>query len=1086
MNYTTIDTILQRRPNSEATPFWKLHIEEDELSGLIEYVKAQLNVIPFDFLSKQDRKRHYLSFDREVCILYALWWCRKYDGGKQSWEEPLLDFGIDLKYMDYIKEAILLELKNNRRLNITIFRSEANFHMYLQSLLAQGGLPMRLMSSEYCSSFENYLYYLISEYEEMDIRDWTNISVARDLADKYLNNRTLKESEAVLDFSMEIVKAYINNDETTFDDYDEIKNIIAHIREKRGNRNRIERKYFKISWEIKTGLDSFELLYSISVPYEIILDEAFQTDSDGNDVVIVSYYIANRLVGSYHRHGERYFLMPGTSLNQKTKWNRNQGSLVLTRKIKNTLSEDHSLINSQPPYLEEPILLQYKNGTWVPKQIHNNDTYACLMPQDWDCSEVKSKATLTFDGTNYSWLDINWKELDCEILHFRNVNTGEELDLDKSISDYSLSFVSNCPDWIEASSEDVVVNNDNIKFCFKCFKEDQPCSRNGFKFLYKYDNSPNYTKYIGGALPSGPILFKVEYPEGGQSKTFSMYIVNGLQVYPEGKDKLRVIFTDGHYALLANQNINKLENGLYQIEDKQNLRGLAPMMFRLYPDETQKYIELGFSSPIQKSCFIDNQGRILSKDFPVALSELHNYKINLSEQTKVILSYYERTDNSTKCITRKNFYFVKGRYPLDILKDEIDRFVLINGANDYKKYITIKLAGSDSELKLRRNAFRAQQCENENSEKGIYVTRNGEPVSNLLLHAIAINVPVESALFHSEDIVLKEANDDPGHYYLPELEDSDIKEFMVFSDNTLETGNRLSFFLNRGGNSIDRIASLLADGDEQEWKNTWFYVNLVFKYRLSYFNSFNTFFAIVNDPYLIAEFLVRINDSGLLNSYDRATVVNELARMERELSFRFHYLPSKCWKKQQERLEKNYNELVEKAPVLKTVFSDSIAYSDNQLSLLKDLLVNQFGESDIIVPIFYSLLGNSWPVKPDFKNQAREYLMTAGDALSDFEKFIAPDDLSFVTVEYHPLRKWKHYRPHEVLQRLQYLAIVLPQCAAQYVHGANMDLWNYQVDSSANEFIRRMINYISIYAPETYNELFLTALLREPVIQKEK
>ena len=79
----------------------------------------------------------------------------------------------------------------------------------------------------------------------MDMRDWTNISIAKSLADKYLNNKTLRESEAVIDFSLEIVTAYIGKDDAAFNNYDEIKQIIAHIREKRGNSNKIEQNILR-------------------------------------------------------------------------------------------------------------------------------------------------------------------------------------------------------------------------------------------------------------------------------------------------------------------------------------------------------------------------------------------------------------------------------------------------------------------------------------------------------------------------------------------------------------------------------------------------------------------------------------------------------------------------------------------------------------------------------------------------------------------------------------------------------------------------------------------------------------------------
>jgi hypothetical protein len=673
-----------------------------------------------------------------------------------------------------------------------------------------------------------------------------------------------------------------------------------------------------------------------------------------------------------------------------------------------------------------------------------------------------------FNDSIYYLVNLNWDEIPDRQLHFNEKTTGEEKILDNRISDYSVSFSPMLPPWIEESHSAIAVNIQDVRTCFTFYRDNQSCERGRFNFYYKNTENIEYKRYTGGNLPLGPIVMKVCYPDG-LSKTFSFYNIIGLKSDRIDDDTLEISFEKGTCSLLNNQNIRNLGEGKYQVVHADNTNGFAPIIFRICPQGVTKTIDIGFTSPLQQSCFIDSQGNILNQGTPIAVNELFNYKMNLSEGKEIIISYMKKNDenNGERCLIRKRIRMNSGRYSLDFFKDDIERFFCINGFNDYHKYISIKINEANS-VHIRRNAFIAQECKNEDGINGIYVTRNGKPASQLILHAIAINAGGDSPLFHKDDIIMVE-NGDTGKYFMPELEDSEIKEFVIFSDNNMSNENMLPSFLNierdlskeeRDANkteSIKQIHDALSDGDEYEWNNTWFYFNLVIEYRLN-FNTFNTFLAIANDPFLIASFILRIQAG-----FDKNTIIEELQRMENELSFGFHYIPSKCWQKECERLRIPCDVIPE------------------EFNFLEELLKRQFGEDNqYLKPMMFKLLGNPWPNHPDYSLRYQDYLENVNDALSVFEILETPDNIPFARVDYHPI-SWRNY--YTPIEKLQYLAIVLPQSAAQYVFGADMDLWSYQEDNKSNEFIRRMINYMRRYASETYNNLFITALMKEPVIQ---
>lgn len=138
-------------------------------------------------------------------------------------------------------------------------------------------------------------------------------------------------------------------------------------------------------------------------------------------------------------------------------------------------------------------------------------------------------------------------------------------------------------------------------------------------------------------------------------------------------------------------------------------------------------------------------------------------------------------------------------------------------------------------------------------------------------------------------------------------------------------------------------------------------------------------------------------------------------------------------------------------------------------------MCKEFGERGQIIE-GKLVTGLPSPSEPNFPQNIRE---SVNNALSDFSLLILPDRIRFARVELHE----QFPRRDQYVQLMQYMAVVLPQCAAQYAHGADMELWNYNPDTPYRQFIRRMINYMSTYVPEIYNELFTIALLREPVEQ---
>ena len=1073
---TYIDELISKRNIVNAVPFWKLQVTSEEQQGLIEYIREQLNKYDFSNMGKAKRKEAYCSFDRELCLMYALWWNRCYGGGRDKWGKALDEFNIDQCYKDLIKDAIIIELRENKRLNIPLYHSTND--RLIDSVLAQGGLPMQLMKREEVSSaYEYYLSRLISYYEDLSQCDWRNINIAQDLAESCLTNETLRKSEAVLDFSMEIVKAYKDDNDSYFDNYEEIKSIIKKIKEGRGQKPKIES--FKALWAFNIEGESLKLSYTIESPNQIpVLN---------NKADIISYYLEGRLVGLYQRRGDIFNRMPGYSIRGCISWNSQNGSLILQRKSNNSFT-NVELINSEPPFIEEPMILCESSYGLEPKSQRrlSGAPLSCLFPVNWECEELRECHELKFNGNTYYWKYIEQNKV--QTLNFIEKQTQEKIELSCCPTDYSVSFFPQVPEWLEESSKTVVLynrNNADFRSLFKCYDSEGVVSNSKFKFFTKHKSNTDYQKYTGGSLPNGTIQMRVVYPDG-QYKTFSLYNLNGLEYGIFDNNQFELKYIGGKYALLADQSIEKIESGYYQISNDGNLNGFTPVRFRLFSESNNNdYVDVGLKSPLRTSCFFDNKYNIPRQNFNISINELYNYHLNVDDTATIIISFYEIAGNPM-CVTRRKIRLSAGRYSLDILKDDIDRMFFINGFNDYTKYASIKIQGTEHELRIRRNTYRATEDDN----NGIIVLRNKEEVSGLSLYGLAINAPSESPIFQTT-IELKESEAEKGHYTVPE-EDC-LSEYIIFTDNSISEEGMLPFFLNTKEHldkdernrikreSIKTIHDALVQGDPMEWDNVWFYMKTAIKYHLSYAHSFNTFHAIANDPYLIAEFIIRLDVDKI--GWDTNTIIGELQRMERELSFGFHYIPSKCWQKEFCRLENEYDSF---EPSCQSIIGEKNNYCWNHFHYLEEILKCQFDEDNVSIILPKLVIGGQMPNVPQYTIDYREQV---NNAFSDFEKLQAPANLRFHKVEKEPQRpNWNNERS-EIPLKFQYMAIVLPQCAAQYVHGADLELWSYQDDeqkNNVNQFIRRMIYYMSKYVPEAYNELYYIALLREPIKQNRK
>lgn len=134
---TLFDEIVNRRPKVDIRPLWKLKLTEREFEELRSYLNKAVIANNPDLFS---------LYPRECVLFFAEYWKRCFDGGPHSRRDVLdcLCKGVGDSFVDaFYKAAKKGAMK--LRIEIAEIERERSFSFTLDSILYQGGLPMRLI-----------------------------------------------------------------------------------------------------------------------------------------------------------------------------------------------------------------------------------------------------------------------------------------------------------------------------------------------------------------------------------------------------------------------------------------------------------------------------------------------------------------------------------------------------------------------------------------------------------------------------------------------------------------------------------------------------------------------------------------------------------------------------------------------------------------------------------------------------------------------------------------------------------------------------------------------------------------------------
>lgn len=1068
------EDLLQELQLESNVPLWKIvnRMDEDKQKDLVKRINDNLSA-PY-------------RIGREVCLLYACWWRYKYRGGigGHNYNQIIRDYGIldpDGNTDSILRKIIKDELTGWRQLNIPLYQGGSGKNRYLDSVLAQGGIPEEFLRTGNNNNFSTFLLSLINYYQQCDPNsiNWHDNSIVRQ------KSRYLPESfrnEAFYNICLTIVQSVIN-DTNEFSDYQAIKDIVAQIKQ----HSSLSPSAFRITWSIEIDGTSARLCYSLHIPKRIM------ASNNGHDFPTRRYYLDECFVAEYRLIGDHYVLMSHIPVENK-KANMSDSALFLQYTEEDTESHDGGLF--LPPQLDEPVLMQVGDGNhWMIEPGHGEPFMGCLIPTNWKLlSESVDLQNITIDGMNYNWCTIDWNEV--QTLEFEKDGARISLNNQTVVDNYDV--VLNLPqyDWIVRASSLIIPKTeggvpidlfDGRKVYVKD-ENDQRVNRNKWSLKFKGFGMTEFEDYTAARVPCGKVIFSVELPND-QHKRFSAFVVNEMIYRCQNNT---ITFSAGNEIIttLRNENFEVIQTGDNYSYDT---RDATKKAIYLLLSSNGLDIKLDIEIPTTSSLFVDMNDRVLRNNHRIALREIDYYRVFLLN-SKLRLNYVNVGENGDEAIATSYVYInTQSFHSLSYAREVIEKLLLLYPSD---RNTEIKITAGQQTIIVVLHPY-VTYFHRDRDEVGIQILTNNEPADGL--NIAAVTLPDSDVL---EDVDLVPASN--GKYLIPE--DFKTLKMIVFSRNAsqgispvmVDPTESIPDYVNMDSvnahrqrrnqlkkESISNCHAALVDNNKKEWDSVWYYWNFVHDNQLPY-STFNCFLAIASNPSLLAKFCTSIHLHSNITNWGESVIVWELERMEYELGFAFHYIPRNIWEDIRHDIRDEYDSL----PATVQHVLEFEDYLNDSLKYVIAVFNNQFkeaGEKCFNILIFNILYGAAFPIE-GFEWKEFQHYLDEGIPNTYLNNNISDErSVDQINIPYQSNPHEISFAPPQIRNRhqnsaecfMRYHSIIMPQVAAKNAFNSDLPFWQYN-EQSNNQ--RRLINYIRRYAKKVYNDIFLTAF-NERMIQ---
>jgi hypothetical protein len=841
----------------DGRPLWKYMLTNEEYSKLKEELQFS---------------NSYSIDPRDVTLYFSEWWKKNYQGGTPSKQDIFESLKWNFKYNFSKEEFYKLAKKGARMLGIKWISKQNT--LYFRTLLLQGGLPL----SHIAENQGNYQSFLLAVLEEQPdtIEDFIFNPIITSLLPIASRNEIIYEN------CFEIVKSILNNENVYDDLLGSNEALVSITKSLKKRQQQLERKQ-RISKPKNYWILSFKK-EKIVITLRIGLAETYTLESLSNilgfEVTGKEYqlYVNDELICIFRKMINGSFKTDW--YNQKNQEWDGVNILPFTYVIKD--GEKHEVtdfIETVPSFNEPSLWSKFSDNEWrlIKGNGTSNKEAAVILPLGW----ISTTSSIIYDliGEKISWLTF---EGEVEIS-----NQEQVVKYLSDVNSFEWTIISHKPKWMHKASMPVVLQKPSIIIYDK---NGVKLPETKFQIWIKKHKSFETWKEISLVkdLPLGCIDIKIE---ANDIVAYDMFFNLGnfkLDYTDQTIDKAKLIVRnlDTFEFKLDESKILEIQqqNHIYYLNIDTTSFKIPTSIKGLIGHHTIKKLSFEMVSPFQGMVIIDGNGKIISENEKLTLTNLYGLRILSKPNSKTILRIKNRL-NPEVSITKE---IKEPTQPLISFLDEITRLYYLADSLNHENKVSIELIEGSISKTYEISGFSHMV---DIDEQYNYTVKLDTPAYDIDLYAIPLNCNSDSI-----DLIPLIKNDES--YLIP---NSGItNQYIIIS--AIDKGKQLMpRFVNTDVNYIgiskeERIENyhnefLTSNLDAQIWKQLLVYFNICVKNDLP-FSTFDQIRAISRSSKVASRAFLFL---GINQEETNYYVQKAIPEMEKDLGFCFHWIKKEDW-----------------------------------------------------------------------------------------------------------------------------------------------------------------------------------------------
>jgi len=857
MSFFQTLTISKNSDQDKKQALWKYEISDEDLDRLISTLKyGQIyNIDP-----------------KDVCLYYAVWWKRKYNGGIPSKQEIFESIGGNLKYNLTKEEFFKLAKIGAQQLGVKWIKKQNT--LYFKTLLLQGGLPLKHIA-ENKGVYKVFLEAVLEEQPE-SIEDFIFKNHIIGLLPKSSQNDTIYEN------CFEIVRSILNDDgayDSLFESEESLKEISTALKIKRNSlvkkkRQSKPKNYWLLNFKNDIPKITLRLGFANTYTKEALsniltfepIESNYQFFMDDN-LVCVFRKMANGRYRTdwYGSQNEERDILEGIP-----------HTYVVGDDLKTELPEFIQTI----PNLDEPSLWsRFNDNEWrlVKGYTVSNNDAALLYPNNWQCF---------LPATNISIYDktLSWVSFEGEI---EIQSENEQKTYISGVDSFDWIIESKRPSWMLKSNLAVTQGVPKI-----LLYDDSGYDINNSRFttFIKRHNSKEQWESLSRIKNISKGCYDLKIEKDGVIAHDTFFNIGNLKArfLEQTIDSAVVDFSNNDFYELK-----LTETDLVQIEQTENRYSLKVNKEKLkipsiikgsFGLSNKKKLFFDMRSPFQGMAITDSEGGIIEENQPLSLANLYGLRILSTPKRETLL----KLKNSLKPDVKITKEIKESTQPLIAYKDEIVRLLYLADVMNHENTVTLELSEGSYRRTYRISGFSHTLDVSNQLEYLVDVFNSSD---KLELYAVALNC-------NSEKLAPISLTKIESGYEIPTSIESN--ELIVFSSKI--DGKQLmprfvrTTELYSGIDKAERIekyhTNLSSAGFSDEiWKQVLSYFKICIDFDIP-FSTFDQLRAISRSSNVASRTFLYLG----INHHDpNEYIQNVIPEMEKDLGFCFHWISKIDW-----------------------------------------------------------------------------------------------------------------------------------------------------------------------------------------------